>query len=327
MFFSSIYLLPIDWILLSPTAGKHMMEMGLSSCILWVIISQAHATSIPTEDPVTIAEGEISQDLTCITSETEATASWSTTQTVNVENQPTTTLPSCLHIEICRNGRESGICPKEGSCECSSVPNGPKFFFGITCDMLNLSMTTQVTSRRTLNITWSSVPKMRGQYLFIYRKAPADGGKDIFKEPLKKINSRTVRLVNLDAGSVDYVVCLMNKDLAGSVYDTKNISRLDTQYEDCVLVSTKTGVVWGQQIAFYLVCASMGLILLVIFFVGCIKESLDKKNYHLFDNGGEHGDSEEHDVGLVDDMSGDKDDLDNTCAIEESTTNIALETV
>ena len=274
---------------------------------------------------VTANDSRISPDNLLTTTLSEVTTIW--TMSDGNLSGPTPYIRSvitCPPLEVCQNGFESGSCPETDTCDCSLTGNGTQYFWGATCNRLNLTATTRTASRTTVTFTWEMDPEYRGNYQFVYRKSSSSQDQSIHTEPPQQINKRSVRLINLYLDTADYVVCLMDQELAGIVYTTKNTSRLDAKYKDCMIVNSQSSTVWSQQLAFYLICAGMGLVLLIIFFVGCVKESLDKRNYHLFDTGVEQ---EEHEVDDVQDISSDKDEMDNTCAIDETNSDIAMEAV
>ncbi len=165
----------------------------------------------------------------------------------------------------CRNGPMAGQC--EPKCNCDV--NGELFYFGDSCELVNLNVTTSDTNSRTVLFTWKSPPDLHGAYTFIYRKTKLAPSVVNFKDVNMVPEDTTELLYRLDSGEIDYTVCLMDTKHAHEISNNETLIlyRISGEWNDCMETKTDPSVLHGYTLTMYIVSGYIIIVYLSLVFL------------------------------------------------------------
>ena len=205
------------------------------------------------------------------------------------------TTPPCDFT--CTNGIEAGSCqPNNTICNCTV--NSQDFFTGYSCEVINLGVTYQNSTARTINITWPAPPGIdQNQYSFVYKNngsAPIDttmvvpddlDQPHVHIAPFRMLDSTTARLINLNT-TTWYVVCVMLTEQANQLADDNDLEKLDPDLPWCVRQETVYNVIYSFTLAAFIIAGLMiGIIIALIIAKLVFDRSLNQQNQDTYYQG------------------------------------------
>lgn len=166
---------------------------------------------------------------------------------------------------FCVNGLDAGECLQNCSCSVGDL----QFFSGSVCETINLTVTFQNTSARTVNISWPYAPLIdQGEYSFVYKNngtVALDPNSNIIKEdtdvivstaPFEMLNDVTARLINLHK-TTKYIICIIESGIADTLSHDNDVEALYPGLENCVYVETTDNLVWPYTLAAFIIAGLM----------------------------------------------------------------------
>ena len=160
--------------------------------------------------------------------------------------------------ELCVNGPDQGELANGTLCNCTI--QSEEYFNGDNCEILNLTVTHVKVTARTVNFTWPSNPNIdEKRYEFIYQKVVE---LKVYREAFTMLDSRTARLINLDSGEVDYIICVVK-------VNTSWPTEPETD-DQCVSVTTDNNGLRPYTIGAVLVGTLMAVTILVLMVIGIV---------------------------------------------------------